>query len=121
MLEALVWLFEVSGESSVFLLTRKMAQIDPLGVNDEELYLYWMKQILHALAFGMPRDVPWNGIMPVIARYAVQRTDGGVDSFTIYEQRELKESLLHRARLAVRQKNGCNAKGGRGRIVMEVR
>lgn len=121
MLETLVRLFEESGESSVLLLTREMARIDPLGVNDEALHLYWMKQILHALAFGMPHDTRWNGTMPVAASYAVQRTDGGVDSFTIYEQRELKECLLHRARLAVRQKNGCNAKGGRGRIVMEVR
>ena len=121
MLETLARLFEESGESSVLLLTRMMAQINPLGVDDETLYLYWMKQILHALAFVMPHDTRWNGTMPVAARYAVQRSDGGVDGFTIYEQRKLKECLLHRARLAVCQKNGCNAKGGRGRIVMEVR
>ena len=120
MLETLVRLFEESGESSVLLLTRMMAQINPLGVDDDTLYLYWMKQILHALAFGMPHDVPWNGIMPVTARYAVRRTDGGVDSFTIYEQRELKESLLHRARLAVCQEDGCNGEGKRGRIGVEL-
>ena len=120
MLETLERLFQESGESSVLLLTREMARVDPLGVDDETLYLYWMKQILHALAFGMPHDVPWNGIMPVAARYVVKRTDGGVDSFTIYEQRELKECLLHRAQFAVCQEKCCISEknGERIRLVL---
>ena len=120
MLETLVWLFQESGESSVLLLTQEMARVDPLGVYDEELYLYWMKQILHALTFGMPHDVPWSGIMPVAARYAVRRSGDGVDRFTIYEQRELKDCLLHRARVAVCLVDDSIGEAKRGRIRVEL-
>ncbi len=120
MLETLVWLFQKIGESSVLQLTREISRIDLLDVDDEELYLYWMKRILFALAFGMPHDDPWTGIMPVAATYALLRSNGIVDRFTIYEQQELGEHLLHLARLAVYQEGVCNERMYE-RIALEIR
>lgn len=120
MLETLVWLFQKIGESSVLQLTREKSRIDLLGVDDEELYLYWMKQILFALAFGMPHDSPWNGSMPVTAVYTVLSADGCMDRFSIYEQRKLKELLLHRSQLVLCQEESCHVVNAGGRIELRL-
>ena len=119
-LETLVWLFQKIGESSVLQLTREISRIDLLGVDDEELYLYWMKQILFALAFGMPHDSPWNGSMPVTAVYTVLSADGCMDRFSIYEQRKLKELLLHRSQLVLCQEESCHVVNAGGRIELRL-
>lgn len=120
MLESLARRSTECGERSVYRLTQEMARQDPLHVQKEDLYLYWMRQILQALAFTLPHNAPWNGAPPAAHGFAILHPDGTLDSFTPFQLPALNHQLLHRARFAVCHAAGWQGGEKGGRMVLEL-
>ena len=60
-------------------------------------YIGWLREILFALAFVLPREERWRCHEPAASLYLILFEDGRIKEFSCWERRQLGEFLLRHA------------------------
>ena len=94
----LIYYYRHDMGSSVRDIIRRVAEIDPCGLGDEDR-LFWyelvMKRFLVIVALGMTANKPWNGLYAANGGFLVVKEDGDIVCYHFYDRNQLENYLLN--------------------------
>ena len=79
-------------------VTAKIAQDDPVGLHDSQLYHYKVQKFLEAVALGMTPSKPWQGAEDANGGFLIVKPDGDLVTYHLYNRQALDEYLLRYTR-----------------------
>ncbi len=85
-------------EESLEKVTQKVAEEDPVGLKDPNLYYYKIKKFLEAVALGMTPSKPWKGAEDANGGFLIVKPDGNLVTYHLYNRQALDEYLLRYTR-----------------------
>ncbi len=103
---------------SLYELTLMLDKLHPCPVS-RRAYINWLREILFALAFVLPREMRWRCHEPAASIYLIMFNDGRIMEFTCWQRGRLAEFLLRHAYFkdtAACQGKGWQSVGEGGRL-----